>query len=320
MGEATVSSAKPHEVQQVLVNISKAKGIVYFNTNGFPVKVLKSNLMFETWVEVDDTSLVSGITRQYEGVLYEKALMPKIINNDREAIGRQVVLYQQYDHEIAALTLIFNRLIKHDTKLLSNNKIYHLAETEEIKLPFPHRGQGRFLVGNPSYTVLPSPLDPTLVKAVCMQESRCGFDQDAGTDIMQVNVLGDWVEEKSSLGLVYNKVPSPWLSLKAGIAWLISKGFEAHEYYMKGLEWKDKKWDYRKAEINNIRNTLEPNCALFLIYTWNSDWWKAVQKYNGGGTKNYSESVKSYYHNTRESVQSDYYVDDTLYIVPDILG
>lgn len=237
-----------------------------------------------------------------------------------EAIGRQVVLYQQYDHEIAALTLIFNRLIKHDTKLLSNNKIYHLAETEEIKLPFPHRGQGRFLVGNTSYTVLPSPLDPTLVKAVCMQESRCGFDQDAGTDIMQVNVLGDWVEEKSSLGLVYNKVPSPWLSLKAGIAWLISKGFEAHEYYMKGLEWKDKKWDYRKAEINNIRNTLEPNCALFLIYTWNGDWWKAVQKYNGGGTKNYSESVKSYYHNTRESVQSDYYVDDTLYIVPDILG
>ena len=237
-----------------------------------------------------------------------------------EAIGRQVVLYQQYDHEIAALTLIFNRLIKHDTKLLSNNKIYHLTETEEIKLPFPHRGQGRFLVGNTSYTVLPSPLDPTLVKAVCMQESRCGFDQDAGTDIMQVNVLGDWVEEKSSLGLVYNKVPSPWLSLKAGIAWLISKGFEAHEYYMKGLEWKDKKWDYRKAEINNIRNTLEPNCALFLIYTWNGDWWKAVQKYNGGGTKNYSESVKSYYHNTRESVQSDYYVDDTLYIVPDILG
>ena len=237
-----------------------------------------------------------------------------------EAIGRQVVLYQQYDHEIAALTLIFNRLIKHDTKLLSNNKIYHLAETEEIKLPFPHRGQGRFLVGNTSYTVLPSPLDPTLVKAVCMQESRCGFDQDAGTDIMQVNVLGDWVEEKSSLGLVYNKVPSPWLSLKAGIAWLISKGFEAHEYYMKGLEWKDKKWDYRKAEINNIRNTLEPNCALFLIYTWNGDWWKAVQKYNGGGTKNYSESVKSYYHNTRESVQSDYYVDDTLYIVLDILG
>ena len=237
-----------------------------------------------------------------------------------EAIGRQVVLYQQYDHEIAALTLIFNRLIKHDTNLLSNNKIYHLAETEEIKLPFPHRGQGRFLVGNTSYTVLPSPLDPTLVKAVCMQESRCGFDQDAGTDIMQVNVLGDWVEEKSSLGLVYNKVPSPWLSLKAGIAWLISKGFEAHEYYMKGLEWKDKKWDYRKAEINNIRNTLEPNCALFLIYTWNGDWWKAVQKYNGGGTKNYSESVKSYYHNTRESVQSDYYVDDTLYIVLDILG
>lgn len=168
--------------------------------------------------------------------------------------------------------------------------------------------------------MLPSPLDPTLVKAVCMQESRCGFDQDAGTDIMQVNVLGDWVEEKSSLGLVYNKVPSPWLSLKAGIAWLISKGFEAHEYYMKGLEWKDKKWAYRKAEINNIRNTLEPNCALFLIYTWNGDWWKAVQKYNGGGTKNYSESVKSYYHNTRESVQSDYYVDDTLYIVPDILG
>ena len=235
-----------------------------------------------------------------KGVLYEKAPMPKIINNDREAIGRQVVLYQQYDHEIAALTLIFNRLIKHDTKLLSNNKIYHLAETEEIKLPFPHRGQGRFLVGNPSYTVLPSPLDPTLVKAVCMQESRCGFDQDAGTDIMQVNVLGDLVEEKSSLGLVYNKVPSPWL---------ISKGFEAHEYYMKGLEWKDKKWAYRKAEINNIRNTLEPNCALFLIYTWNGDWWKAVQKYNGGGTKNYSESV-----------QSDYYVDDTLYIVPDILG
>ena len=145
MGEATVSSAKPHEVQQVLVNISKAKGIVYFNTNGFPVKVLKSNLMFETWVEVDDTSLVSGITRQYEGVLYEKAPMPKIINNDREAIGRQVVLYQQYDHEIAALTLIFNRLIKHDTKLLSNNKIYHLAETEEIKLPFPHRGQGEIV-------------------------------------------------------------------------------------------------------------------------------------------------------------------------------
>ena len=57
-----------------------------------------------------------------------------------------------------------------------------------------------FFVGGGKYTNLPSCLDPTLVKAMCMRESRCCITQQQ-QDIMQVNNEGDWVKGKEQVGL-----------------------------------------------------------------------------------------------------------------------
>lgn len=59
--------------------------------------------------------------------------MPNIINNN-EISPRHKVYYQQFDHEIAAFTLIYNRALEHDRKLLKENVYLNLVKRKDYLL------------------------------------------------------------------------------------------------------------------------------------------------------------------------------------------
>lgn len=105
-------------------------------------------------------------------------------------------------------------------------------------------------------------LDPTLVKAIVQQESTGGI---TSKDIMQANVPGDWGDGamKKAYGLEYGKATGPANSLFAGISILASKGF--------------------KGGISVDKN----GNRTFQF----GGWAHATDKYNGGGVKNYLQSV-----------------------------
>lgn len=105
-------------------------------------------------------------------------------------------------------------------------------------------------------------LEPTLVKAIVQQESTGGI---TSKDIMQANVPGDWGDGamKKAYGLEYGKATGPANSLFAGISILASKGF--------------------KGGINVDEN----GNRTFQFRGWAH----ATDRYNGGGVKNYLQSV-----------------------------
>jgi hypothetical protein len=68
-------------------------------------------------------------------------------------------------------------------------------------------------------------LDPTLVKAVSIQESNAGV-RGSTTDIMQSNNKGDWGGGwKANFGLQKGVTPDVKTSINAGIIELAAKGF-----------------------------------------------------------------------------------------------
>lgn len=115
-------------------------------------------------------------------------------------------------------------------------------------------------------------LDPRIVKAIIMKESRVGTAKVRGSnnpkeDIMQVNVWyheksNDWNESKVQFGLKKGNGASPQLSVHAGIGIL----------YQKGL-------------ISNGKTTTFTN------------WHRAIKRYNGGGTANYYMDILKYINN-----------------------
>ena len=99
-------------------------------------------------------------------------------------------------------------------------------------------------------------LNPTLIKAIAIQESHCGKRTN---DIMQANNTGDWGEYKSNYGFVKGVTPSVWQSLTGGIKILASKGFKG------GF-------------------SANGTCSF-------QGWRAATRAYNGGGNKSYVENV-----------------------------
>lgn len=289
-----------------------AKGIVFFDKDGNKIETIKSNYRFEAWVELDEQIEASNETINYNDRNFEKAEMPKILENE---LGKVKLSYQQYDHEIATHVLIFNRKLKKAKDLLKNNTIINLSVDNDLNIFFENMTKGTFLVGNTKYTKLPNFLDPTLIKAICMQESRCGTDPDAQTDVMRVNVPGDWVSEKGLMGLKKGIIPNQCDSIKYGIAWLVAKGFDRLRYYIGNLKWESGGWNYDGVSVENITKKLEKNYAEFIVYSWSQDdWWYAVDLYNGGGVDNYMKAVKTYYNTQRSAEISDYYKDVNNYI------
>ena len=147
MGRISISSKTENVIGNLNLNYHVAKGIVYFDSNGKVIKTILHNKKFESWVEISSiTGKYIGEIRDYEGRKYEKAQMPNIINNN-EISPRHKVYYQQFDHEIAAFTLIYNRALEHDRKLLKEKRIFKLSETKRLfALPIINT-VGLFFVG-----------------------------------------------------------------------------------------------------------------------------------------------------------------------------
>jgi len=123
-----------------------------------------------------------------------------------------------------------------------------------------------------------SDLDPTLIKAMSIQESHAGT---TGTvDIMQVNAKGDWDDTKTKYGLEKEKsVSSKSESVIKGIRRLGTKGFKGGVTY-------DKKTG---------KST----------YTFQG-WGSATNSYNGGGVPNYQEHVEQMVNESKTFTTSDY--------------
>lgn len=159
--------------------------VVYFNRQGIEKNRIASDTRFETYVDLKDDGI------------FTLAPMPNIIS------GYEAPIYQRYDYDIAAQTLIFNNS------------------------DFPSDENGLLLPDKPVE------LSPTLVKAMILQESKMGtFKGIIGTgltDIMQSNNTGDWGDYKSNFGLSKGATITPIKSIYAGMRVLASKGIRTRK-------------------------------------------------------------------------------------------
>jgi len=192
---------------------------------------------------------------------YSEASMPKIIK------GYESAIYQKYDYNIAAQTYIFNNLSIDQRPITSS--------------------------GNSFTGDLPSDLDPTLVKAMIIEETTAGnvegaYGQKGKSDIMQANVTTtsgqtDWNDSKKQFGLEKGESATPNQSLYAGIRILYTKGLKT-------------------SEITDKKGTV-----VGYNVTWRgSDWNSAVKRYNGGGNPNYLQDILSLLGNLLEPTPTNY--------------
>ncbi len=220
--------------------------VVTFNMQGKEINRVVSNTEFKTYVQKNDGTKV-------------EAAMPNIIQSAEKEIttGPQ---FQKNDYQIAASTKIFN-MDKADGSL-------NLVTDGNKPIP------------KDAVKSIPD-LEPTIVKAVSMQESRAGTDASMnGTkDIMQVNNKGDWAPYKSNYGLAKGEVPSVEGSVNAGIKDLATKGF--------------------RGGITYNGNT---GVQTFKFQGWSS----AVKNYNGGGTAGYQFSVTKMVSNSQTPKPENY--------------
>jgi RHS repeat-associated protein len=202
--------------------------IVFFNQQGTEIGRIKTNSAFETYVQQSNGS-------------YVQAPMPKVIQSKGAELttGPQ---YQKNDYQIAASTSIFNEK--------KNNGSLQLVTDGNHVIPKSANAQ----IGD---------LDPTLVKAVSIQESDAGAKT---TDVMQVNNTGDWSPNKASLGLTKGVTPDVKTSINAGISLLASKGF--------------------KGGISYNKKTGQ---TTYQFLGWNN----AVKNYNASGAAKYNQDYSS---------------------------
>lgn len=218
---------------------------VWYNCDGVEIKREKSSTLFNVYVQTGVSYTYSKTGTKIKATFTE-APMPKILQVHADYNGNEVKVssakYQEYDYIIAAETKLFN-----------------IKKSKNDEIPTT----GGKALKNASGQV--PDLDPTMVKAVIMQETNMGtFDanprdnNNSKSDIMQSNVFysaksNDWNNDKKQFGLTKGGTTSPHLSIKAGIGIL----------FLKGL--RDPKTGYTQTE------------------TWNGggNWENAVRDYNG---------------------------------------
>jgi RHS repeat-associated protein len=230
--------------------------IVFFNRQGKEVHRIESSTSFETYVmhkNADDH--VMDQTHYESKAGWVQARMPNIIR-DKGGSPTTTSRYQKLDYQIAASTHLFNEAKNDGTLKLVT--------------------EGNASIPTSALSDIPD-LDPTLVKAVAMQESAIG--SGGVNDVMQVNVSGDWNEFKSQYGLSKGGATNSTLSINAGIRVLATKGFKG------GV-------DYNSTT----------GARTFEFQGWD----KAVESYNGGGTLGYSQSVSNMINNSVRATQVNY--------------
>ena len=160
---------------------------VYVNRNGSEYKRLPGGN--STFINVNDN--------------WQEVPMPGIIQERTQThentTGDE---YQKYDYLIAAATGYFNADKNAGELQLYTDGSNPIPRSELAEIPN---------------------LDPTLVKAIAIQESNCGRKT---TDILQTNNLQDWDPFKSKYGFIKGATPSVWKSLTGGIQILAAKGYK----------------------------------------------------------------------------------------------
>jgi hypothetical protein len=234
--------------------------IVTFNGQGKEISRIKSNTEFRTYVVVDGKSMTAdyknGTGQGTVSMMFE-APMPGV------AAGYTDPKYQANDYQIAASTFLMNRSVA-------------LADVTGDKsgLPTPDASHS---IGSD----LPGQLDVNTVKAMVLTESAGGTMSGATgtgtTDVMQVNVSGDWNNTKSAVGLTNGENMTPATSINAGVQYL----------FMKGMG----------SDANGVMNWRNGQ---------GGDWSNAVQKYNGGGDPNYSQKVTNSVNSMKPATPANY--------------
>ncbi len=228
--------------------------IVFFDRQGREITRVESKTYFITYVQNSSGQFV-------------EAAMPNVIQN-KGAQNTTSPVYQKYDYQIAASTAVFN-MDKSEGKLslwTDGNKQIPASATSQIP-----------------------DLNPTVVKAVAMQESGAGTDpsMNGKKDIMQVNNgvsnFADYSPYKANYGLSKGTVPDPVTSISAGIKDLGTKGFKGGISY-----------DSKNGKMS------------FHFQGWD----KAIQNYNGGGAgkygQNYFEAIRKMIEKAKTSTPNNY--------------
>ncbi|ACU60652.1 DUF6443 domain-containing protein [Chitinophaga pinensis] len=220
-------------------NGKKPTDIVYIDIYGREVHRIKSDAEFRTFIQFSymaadpAKSNIGWIEVPMPGIIAEKGGMAT--TDDK---------YQQYDYLIAARTGYVNQAKNAGALQLYTEGGNPIPKSELAQIP---------------------DLNPTLVKAMVMEESTMG---DRGiTDIMQSNVRGDWKTShqlKQAYGIKKDEVMTPSISLWLGVRILMTKGFKGGIKVDKG----GKK-----------------------TYTFQG-YKKAVKNYNGGGNEFYTEQIE----------------------------
>ncbi|MFC4230619.1 RHS repeat-associated core domain-containing protein [Parasediminibacterium paludis] len=219
--------------------------IVYFDQKGNEIENMrvKSNTEFKAMVLVDQPQGTACTSPTFV-----EAPMPQIIQ-DKNGENVSTPQYQKYDYQIAASTFVFNQD--------KNNGNLQLYTDGNQKIPQSANSQ------------IPN-LDPTIVKAIAMQESGEGTDakMNGKKDVMQVNNgvsnFQDYSPYKANYGLSKGTVPDPVTSINAGIKDLATKGFKG-----------------------GIGYDALTGASTFTFKGWNN----AIKNYNGGGVATYQSSV-----------------------------
>ena len=225
------------------LNISDPNGtdIVYVNLGGVEVYRIKNDNVYKTYIQTSKSYYDPAKTNRG----WKEVPMPKIIQT-RPSTHENVSdnKYQENDYLIAARTGYFNQAKKYGVLDLYAEGGKEIP-TEAIKQ-------------------IPD-LDPTLVKAICIQESHAGLKSQ---DIMTSNNPGDWGDGKLKEAYGMKKTDNLDVSnsLYYGIRILATKGF--------------------KGGITYNKNTGK------LSYEFRG-WGSATNNFNGGGVKNYQKDVET---------------------------
>jgi hypothetical protein len=187
-------------------NISKIKdykypsnGVYYFNLMGEVKFYQESKTEFKVFIQTTAQTFDPNTHKNY----WKQVPMPNIIKERTQTKENTTgIAYQELDVIIATRTALFNQ-----TKNSGNLQLYTdfgdiIPKEEAKKIP---------------------DLNPTLVKAVCVQESNNGI---TSIDVMTANNKKDTDVYKTTYGLTKEETMNFNRSIYFGIRFLATKGFK----------------------------------------------------------------------------------------------